>query len=216
MRIRYLELKTLIFEHRSAVYIEVNEQRSTENQGFEFKVVELSTARSLDSIFTDRQIDLLFPLRAVTMITALTYCLGDKFMQRMRGITVIGVLALLILVSILAYVFLPRFLAPSLEASNAKLRVDLQDLVSALDHYRIDNNNYPTTEQGLKALVEQPTLSPVPGYWKQDGYIAAIPLDPWGQPYQYVNEYEVIRVYSYGSKGKDGGSEIDLTGLNKQ
>lgn len=136
-------------------------------------------------------------------------------MQRMRGITAIGVIVMLIFFGVLGYVFLQRFLEPSTEESKVKIKEDLQNLTSALDQYRLDNGNYPTTEQGLKALVEEPTSQPIPRFWKQDGYILSIPLDPWGRSYQYINNYEVIRVYSYGSKGKDGNTEINLKDVSQ-
>lgn len=136
-------------------------------------------------------------------------------MQRMRGVTLFGIVLVLVVVGVLAYVFLPRFLGPSAEESTAKLTTDFQALHSALDQYRLDNDNYPTTEQGLKALIEEPTQQPIPKFWKQDGYITVIPLDPWGRPYQYVNNYEVVRVFSYGAKGKDGGTEVDQGDLSR-
>jgi general secretion pathway protein G len=135
-------------------------------------------------------------------------------MQRMRGITAIGMLAVLIVLGVLGYVYVTRFMGPSKEESTAKLSSDFQALYSALDQYRLDNGNYPTTEQGLDALIKQPEQSPIPKFWKQDGYVVNIPLDPWGRSYQYVNNYEVVRVYSYGSRGKDGGTDIDVSNVN--
>lgn len=82
---------------------------------------------------------------------------------------------------------------------------------SALDLYKLDNGLYPTTDQGLEALVKKPTASPIPQNWKSDGYLQQLPMDPWGQEYQYVNDNEKLRIYSFGPKGKDGNSEIDNT-----
>src|SRR5947199_50753 len=81
----------------------------------------------------------------------------------------------------------------------------------ALKLYRLDNQRYPTTEQGLNALVARPTDAPVPANWKPNGYLERLPKDPWGQPYQYLNPglRGEIDVYSFGADGQPGGTGVD-------
>ncbi len=135
-------------------------------------------------------------------------------MQKSRGVSLLGAIVFLIFVGVLGYVLIPRFLAPSTEEATKKIKTDFNAFYEALDKYRLDNGNYPTTEQGLTALMIEPTSQPVPQFWKQGGYMRDIPQDPWGQPYQYTNNYNVIRVYSFGASGKDGGgTEIDVSTL---
>ena len=136
-------------------------------------------------------------------------------MRKYWGLTFFDFILLLVVAGVLAYVFLPKFFMPSKEKSSAKLKVDFAQLNDALENYRLDNGAYPTTEQGLSALVTAPTSSPAPQYWKTDGYITKVPLDPWGRDYQYVNNYDVIRVFSYGPAGSSGNTEIDISSLEK-
>src|SRR5260221_14706470 len=105
-------------------------------------------------------------------------------------------------------------LGPSKQARLAKIKEDLIAIQSALEQYKLDNGMYPSTAQGLTALVVAPTVSPVPQYWNSGGYIAVLPSDPWGQAYQYTNEDEVLRVYSFGSSGKSGVTEIDIINVD--
>jgi general secretion pathway protein G len=135
-------------------------------------------------------------------------------MEKSRGITLFGMLVVLILLGIIAYFVIPM-LGASKQERLAHVKQDLTAFQASLEQYKLDNGAYPTTEQGLKALVEEPTVTPAPQFWKSGGYIATIPMDPWGQAYQYKNENDVLRVYSYGPGGKDGVTEIDLTNVDK-
>ena len=93
---------------------------------------------------------------------------------------------------------------PTRDASNM-----FSNIATALKLYRLDNFGYPTTEQGLAALVEKPTMDPIPRNWKQSGYLPELPMDPWGRPYLYLNPAELgggeYDLYSLGADGVTGG-----------
>ena len=90
-------------------------------------------------------------------------------------------------------------------------RANFYALLAALKLYRLDNQRYPTGEQGLLALTARPTLPPPPPNWKPNGYLDRLPKDPWGQPYQYLNPglHGEIDVFSFGADGQPGGTGID-------
>jgi len=137
-------------------------------------------------------------------------------MQKTRGASLPGYLALIVVIAIAVYLLAPYILGNSKQQNLHKVRNDILAIRDAVSQYKLDNDMYPTTEQGLNALVVQPTLEPVPPYWNSKGYISNLPQDPWGQPYQYTNDDGAIRIFSFGPDGKQGGNEIDLTNLDKQ
>jgi general secretion pathway protein G len=112
-----------------------------------------------------------------------------------------------VIIGILASVIVPRIMDNPDKARVAKAKNDIRPLESALDIYRLDNFVYPTTDQGLDALVNQPTSSPEPPNWKQGGYIKTLSNDPWGYEYLYLNpgEHGEIDIYSLGADGAPGG-----------
>jgi len=91
------------------------------------------------------------------------------------------------------------------------VKADFSNIATALKLYKLDNFNYPTTEQGLGALVEKPTMDPIPRNWKQGGYLERMPEDPWGRPYKYLNPPEFghgdYDLYSLGADGVTGGED---------
>jgi general secretion pathway protein G len=97
------------------------------------------------------------------------------------------------------------------EARVTKARSDIRALESALNLYRLDNYRYPTSEQGLQALVERPTSPPEPRNWRTGGYMDRLPKDPWGSPYQYLQPgtQSEIDIYSFGADGQPGGEGQD-------
>ncbi|HSW70247.1 MAG TPA: type II secretion system major pseudopilin GspG [Gammaproteobacteria bacterium] len=129
-------------------------------------------------------------------------------MKKSAGFTLIEVMVVVVILGILAAVIFPKIMSRPEQARIVKVKQDLLAIQSALDLYKLDNGMYPTTDQGLEALVQKPTSSPMPQNWKSDGYLQQLPVDPWGQAYQYVNNNEKLRIFSYGPKGKDGNSEI--------
>lgn len=128
--------------------------------------------------------------------------------RKTAGFTLIEVMVVVVILGILAAIVVPKIMSRPEQARLVKVRQDILAIQSALDMYKMDNYQYPTTDQGLQALVTKPTTSPVPRNWKSDGYLQDLPVDPWGETYQYSNDNEKLRIFSYGPKGKDGNSEI--------
>ena len=125
-----------------------------------------------------------------------------------RGFTIIEVMVVVVILAILAAIIVPKIMSRPEEARIVKVKSDITAIQAALDLYKLDNGFYPSTDQGLKALVVKPTTPPVPHGWKEEGYLHEMAVDPWGEPYQYINNGEKLRIFSYGPKGKEGQSEI--------
>lgn len=129
----------------------------------------------------------------------------------MRGFTLLEVMVVVVILGILAALVVPKVMNRPDEARILAARQDVATLMQALKLYRLDNLRYPTSEQGLQALVVKPTAAPLPPNWKGGGYIDRLPKDPWGNPYQYL--YPGVRgevdVYSLGADGVSGGDGND-------
>ena len=125
------------------------------------------------------------------------------------GFTLIEVMVVVAILAILAAVVVPRVMDEPAKARQAKAAQDIRAIESALDLYKLDNFRYPSTDQGLEALVERPTSGPEPKNYKEGGYLRQLPRDPWGNPYQYLNpgEHGEIDVYSFGADGSPGGQD---------
>jgi general secretion pathway protein G len=121
-----------------------------------------------------------------------------------RGFTLIEVMVVIVILSILAAIIVPRIMDRPDKARMVKAQADIRALESALNLYRLDNHNYPTTDEGLEALVQKPADAPS---WKEGGYIDRMPKDPWGKPYQYLNPgtHGSIDIFSLGADGQPGG-----------
>ena len=130
---------------------------------------------------------------------------------RSGGFTLIEILVVIVILGILAALVVPRVLERPDEARVIAAKSDIATIMQALKLYRLDNQRYPTTEQGLNALVSAPTIPPIPPNWKPGGYLERLPKDPWGQPYQYLNPglRGEIDVYSFGADGQPGGTGND-------
>jgi general secretion pathway protein G len=129
-------------------------------------------------------------------------------MNQQKGFSLIEIMVVVVILGILAAIIVPKIMSRPEQARIVKVKQDLLAIQSALDLYKLDNGMYPTTDQGLQALVKKPTSSPVPQNWKAEGYLQQLPNDPWGNAYQYINTDEKLRIFSYGPKGKEGNSEI--------
>jgi general secretion pathway protein G len=127
--------------------------------------------------------------------------------NRSRAFTLIEVLVVVAILGILAAIVVPQIMDRPDEARRVAAKQEIGTIVQALKLYRLDNGNYPSTEQGLLALVQRPTTNPVPGNWKQGGYLERLPKDPWGGDYQYLNPgvKGEIDVFSLGADHARGG-----------
>jgi general secretion pathway protein G len=128
-----------------------------------------------------------------------------------RGFTLIEIMVVVVILGTLAAVILPRIMDQPDKARVAKAHQDLRTIATALDLYKLDNFNYPSTAQGLQALVTAPSGDPPAPNWKAGGYLPSTPMDPWNHPYQYAypgshGEYDL---YSLGADGKPGGDGLN-------
>lgn len=126
-----------------------------------------------------------------------------------KGFSLIEIMVVVVILGILASVVVPKIISRPDQARVVKAKQDVLAVQSALDLYKLDNNSYPTTDQGLNALVVKPEISPLPADWKQ--YLKSLPKDPWGREYLYLNpgEHNDVDVFTYGPKGESGGVEND-------
>ena len=127
------------------------------------------------------------------------------------GFTLLEVMVVVVILGILAALVVPQIIGRPDEARVIAARQDIATLMQALKLYRLDNQRYPTTEQGLQALTAKPESAPVPPNWKAGGYIQRLPRDPWGNAYQYLNPgvHGEIDVFSLGADGAPGGNGND-------
>lgn len=134
-----------------------------------------------------------------------------RLRARPRGFTLIEVMVVVAILAILASLIVPKIIGRPDEARGVAAKQDIATLMQALKLYRLDNQRYPTTEQGLAALVTRPTVPPLPGNWKPGGYLERLPKDPWGNAYQYLNPglRSEIDVFSFGADGIAGGDGVD-------
>ena len=126
------------------------------------------------------------------------------------GFTLIEVMVVVVIIGILASILIPKIMDKPDEARVVKAKQDIQVIQSALEMYRLDNYVYPTTDQGLKALVEKPSGDPAPAHWKQ--YLDRVPVDPWDHPYQYLNpgvHGSAVDIWSNGADGQPGGDGMN-------
>ncbi|MBW5799959.1 type II secretion system major pseudopilin GspG [Halomonas elongata] len=127
------------------------------------------------------------------------------------GFTLLEVMVVIFILGLLVAIVAPNVLSNQDKAMQQKARADIATLEQALDMYRLDNHRYPTSEQGLQALVEAPRQEPLATNYRQEGYVRRLPDDPWGNPYDYRNpgEHGRIDVFSLGADRQAGGEGND-------
>jgi general secretion pathway protein G len=135
----------------------------------------------------------------------------SKHRSHSHGFTLVEILVVIVILGILAALVVPRVLERPDEARVIAAKNDIAAISQALKLYRLDNGRYPTSEQGLSALVTRPTQAPLPPNWKPNGYLERLPKDPWGNPYQYLSPglRGEIDVFSFGADGSPGGTGVD-------
>ncbi|TNC82520.1 MAG: type II secretion system protein GspG [Oleiphilus sp.] len=128
---------------------------------------------------------------------------------RQSGFTLIEIMVVMVILGLLVAVVAPNILGRGEEARIGVAKTQIRNVSNALDLYKLDNFNYPSTEQGLEALVNEPSGSPAAKNWNKDGYLPSVPVDPWGNEYQYVSPGSEgpYDLYSFGPDGKEGGSD---------
>ncbi|WP_417207605.1 type II secretion system major pseudopilin GspG [Antarctobacter sp.] len=127
------------------------------------------------------------------------------------GFSLLELMVVVVILSILALVIVPRVIDRPDQARAARAQSDIGAIQAAVNLYRLDNFRYPTTDQGLEALVTRPSSEPVPQNWSSGGYMDRVPQDPWGRPYQYLQPgvHGDFDVFTYGADGVPGGTGAD-------
>jgi general secretion pathway protein G len=125
------------------------------------------------------------------------------------GLTLVEMIVVLAIIALVAMLIVPNVIGRPDQARVTTAKSNIATISAALKMYRLDNGDYPTSEQGLKALVEKPTLPPVPQSWSSEGYLPQMPQDPWGNPYVYQAAPGSFTLKSLGKDGKPGGADLD-------
>jgi general secretion pathway protein G len=126
-------------------------------------------------------------------------------MKPHAGFTLLEIMVVVFILGLLATLVAPRIMGRTDAARHTKAIADMKAIEQALNLYRLDTGAYPTTQQGLEALVQKPTTPPVPRTWNPNGYLERAPVDPWGNPYVYVCDGSHFTLKSLGADGVEGG-----------
>lgn len=127
------------------------------------------------------------------------------------GVTLIEMIVVLVIISVVAAMVVPNVIGRPDEARVTVVKTDMRTIAGALEIYRLDNRTYPSSAQGLAALVRQPTVPPIPANWASGGYLSVMPQDPWGTPYvyQFPGEVGVFDLTTLGADGQPGGDGVN-------
>ncbi|MGF1759060.1 type II secretion system major pseudopilin GspG [Photobacterium sagamiensis] len=131
--------------------------------------------------------------------------------RKQRGFTLLEVMVVIVILGVLASLVVPNLLRNKEKADQQKVVTDISALEQSLDMYKLDNSVYPSTDQGLDALVSKPSSTPEPRNYPNGGYIKRLPKDPWGYEYNYVipGEHGAIDIFSLGADGQEGGEDVN-------
>lgn len=143
---------------------------------------------------------------------------GAKRRQRDSGVTLIEMMVVLVIIGIVAALIVPNVIGRPDEARVAVARTDIRTIAASLEMYRLDARTYPTTAQGLLALIEKPVDTPIPASWASGGYLPALPADPWGNSYVYRSPADAgpYDLTSLGADGVVGGEGVDADITNSR
>ncbi len=127
-------------------------------------------------------------------------------MKKQSGFSLLEVMVVLVIIGMILSIVAPNIMGQQEEAALDKASLDIQQLEDAMNMYKLKNKKYPTTEQGLEALVTKTTIDPIPRRFPEGGFISKLPEDPWGNPYQMVSPGEMgkIDIFSMGPDGEVG------------
>lgn len=130
-------------------------------------------------------------------------------MKHSRGFSLIEIMVVVVILGILAAIVVPKIMSRPDEARIIKAKQDIHAIQNSLDLYKLDNGIYPSTDQGLLALVEKPDSNPIPRNWQP--YLKSLPKDPWNREYLYLNpgEHGEIDIFTYGANGQPGGTGVN-------
>ena len=132
------------------------------------------------------------------------------------GLTLVEMIVVLAIIALVAALIVPNVIGRPDQARVTTAKADMATIAAQLTTYRLDNGAYPTSEQGLKALVERTNVPPLPAAFPDGGYVATIPQDPWGKPYVYDSNGSAYSILSLGRDGKPGGEGVDADLLRKR
>lgn len=125
-----------------------------------------------------------------------------------RGFTLLEILVVVVIIGVLAAILVPNFVGRGDQARVTATKTSMRNIANTLEIYRLDNFHYPSSEQGLQALIERPTGFPEPRGWGPEPYLKSLPLDPWGNEFTYQQEGTSFDLTSYGADGKEGGEGV--------
>ena len=125
-----------------------------------------------------------------------------------RGFTLIEIMVVVVIIGLLATLIVPNVIGQGDAARVTAAQIDIRAIGNALDLYRLNNSHYPSTEQGLEALVNKPAGFPEPRNWGPEPYLKKLPTDPWGTEFVYINNGFNYELYSFGADGQEGGENL--------
>ncbi|EPJ8783322.1 type II secretion system major pseudopilin GspG [Pseudomonas aeruginosa] len=131
---------------------------------------------------------------------------------KQQGFTLIEIMVVVVILGVLAALVVPQIMSRPDQAKVTAAQSDIKAIAMALDIYKLDNHGYPSTQQGLEALVSKPSGTPPARNWNPDGYLKHLPVDPWGNPYQYIvpgSQGSAYDLFSYGADGRSGGEGLN-------
>ena len=137
--------------------------------------------------------------------------IDSQRIKRARGFTLVEIMVVVVIIGILGALVVPKLLGRTGEARVTAAKTDIATMMQALKLYKLDNQRYPSTEQGLQSLITKPTSGPSANGWKAGGYMEKLPKDPWGNPYQYLSPgiHGEVDIFSTGADGQPGGTGED-------